>query len=208
MYIPLALRERKMRGQIRKLVIAAGILAISGLAGCATVSEQMGANVDAEKLAAGDALVVGKLRLVRNGYEVPLGDGLLSNTATLRLYKDGAGDQIIGKVGDNGEFAWPLTAGDYEIASVGFGFRGERLSAPTNLVFTVSEGDRVSYIGTITMEVTLETGYNGTLGSLDRFWIGDDCATDCDRLVSNAGLSSTTATTSLVHWQYRTASSF
>ena len=195
-----------MRESIRKLALTAGILAAAGLAGCAAGIEKTGAESGAAALAADESLVVGKFRLIRNGAEVPLGDGVFSNTATLYLYKDGVRKKIAGRVGDGGTFAWPLAAGNYEISHVGFGFQGQRHNAPTNLVFTVTEGREASYIGTIAMEVTMDTGYMGTLGSLDRFRISDECATDCSRLLSTTGLSSDDLGMSLAHWHYQTAS--
>jgi len=195
-----------MREAIRKLAFTAGILAAAGLAGCAAGIEKSAAESGDAALAANESLVVGKFRLIRNGADVPLGDGVFSNTATLYLYKDGVGKKIAGRVGDGGEFAWPLAAGNYEISHVGFGFQGERHNAPTNLVFTVTEGREASYIGTIAMEVTLDTGYLGTFGSLDRFWISNDCATDCSRMLSATGLSSADLGMSLAHWHYQTAS--
>jgi len=186
------------------MMIIAGILGAAGLSGCAAITETAGLDAESERLAAG-SLVIGKFELVRNGEEVPLADGLFSNSAKLYLQEAGERKEIAVRVGDNGEFALPAMPGDYEISRVAFNFHGEQLQAPTNLEFSVADDVRASYIGTITLEVTLGSGYRGTVGSFDQFRIRNDCAIDCDRLLTRAGLSPEDAETALVRWQQRTA---
>ena len=191
---------------LKNMAIIACILGAAGLSGCAAITEKAGLDAESERMTAG-SLVIGKFELVRNGAEVPLGDGLFSNTARMYLEGSGVSREIAVRVGDNGEFAWPLAPGDYEISHVAFDFHGERLKAPTNLVFGVSDDARASYIGTITLEVSLSSGYHGIAGSYDRFTIRDDCATDCSRLLSGAGLSTEDAESALAEWRGRVVAS-
>jgi len=193
-----------MRNILTNMIIIAGIVGAAGLSGCAAITETARLDAESERLAAG-SLVVGKFELVRNGEEVPLGDGLFSNTVRMSLIGPGGDKEITVKAGDGGDFAWPLARGEYEISHVAFDFHGERLQAPTNLAFSVSDNVRASYIGSITLEVTLGSGYGGTFGSFDRFRVRNDCATDCDRLFTRAGISSEDTETALVHWRQRVA---
>ena len=75
----------------------------------------------------------------------------------------------------------------------------------TSFMFTVTEDSPASYIGTITLEATINDGYNGANGTFDRFTVRNDCATDCAERLAALGMSSVDATTSLPEWQTRVA---
>ena len=195
-----------MRNLLTNMMIIAGVLGAAGLSGCAAITETAGLDTDSERHAAG-SMVIGKFELVRNGQNVPLRDGLFSNSAKLHLQEAGDSREVAVRVGDNGEFALPAMPGDYEISHVTFNFQGEQLQAPTSLVFGVSDDSRASYIGTITLEVTLGSSYHGIVGSYDRFTVRDECATDCERLLSGAGLSPEDAESALAEWRGRVVAS-
>ena len=158
------------------------------------------ADVTAEKV------VLGKFRLVRNGQEVALGEGIFANSAKLHMYLDGADREIVGKVGRDGEFAWALEPGDYTLSSIAFKHRGETIEPATSFAFTVSADRDASYVGTITLETTFSSGYYGTSGVIERFYITDDCATDCSKMLNNLGMADTVAASSLLHWETQVAS--
>lgn len=158
------------------------------------------ADVTAEKV------VFGKFRLVRNGEEVEFGDSVFANSAKLHMYQDGTDQEIVGKVGRDGEFAWALEPGDYTLSSIAFKHRGETIEPATNFAFTVSADHDASYVGTITLEATFNSGYYGTSGVIERFYIKDDCAADCDKMLGELGMATTATASSLLHWETQVAS--
>ena len=156
--------------------------------------------------ATAEKVVFGKFRLVRNGQEVEFGEGIFANSAKLHIYQDGADQEIVGKVGHDGEFAWALEPGDYTLSSIAFKHRGETIEPATNFAFTVSADHAASYFGTITLETTFSNGYYGTSGVIERFFISNDCAADCSRMLSDLGLADTVAASSLLTWETQVAS--
>ena len=144
----------------------------------------------------------GRLKLVRNGEVVRFGDGLLANSATLQLYQEGGSRQFTGRVGDDGEFSWTLPAGTYHVESIAFRVQDQLVKPETNFTFTVSPEHDASYLGTITLEATFDSGYLGVHGGVDRFTVWDDCAKDCARRLSQLGISDQASTSSLVRWQH------
>ena len=147
------------------------------------------------------SVVFGKFRLLMNGYETELGQGLFGNTAALRLYRADDQAEFTGRVGKDGEFSLELAPGDYYVMSISFKHRGETIEPETNFMFNVSADHEASYIGTIMLEATFSSGYNGMKGTFERFTIHNDCVTDCDRRLAELGLSRAAMETALPAWQ-------
>ena len=186
-----------MNGAIRNfaVTILAGLL----IAGCGTTRTQMAGANDG-------TIVFGKFRLLRNGEEVSFGDGIFANSAMLNLYEAGSERQIVASVGRDGEFSWNLAPGEYRLSSIAFMFHGERFEPQTNFVFSVSSQHAASYVGTVTLESTFQSGYLGLNGAVDRITIVDDCHSDCASRLARLGLEGETAATSLPRWQRQVAS--
>lgn len=183
------------------------LLAVAGLAGCASTARNIdsGEVLDRASSAATEGIVFGKFRLVRNGQEIQLGDGIFANSATLHLQKSDNGREIVGEVGRDGEFAWALAPGVYRMSSIGFSFRGEKVESQTNFSFAVSADHRASYVGTVTLEATFHSGYHGTSGTVDRITVRNDCEAGCEKRLAELGLPSAAVTASLFHWDERIA---
>lgn len=188
-------------------VTTACVFGAVGLTGCATTSSSIDSSAElAQATQSKDAGVVfGKFRLVRNGQDVQLGEGVFANSATLHLNQDGDAREIVGKVGRDGQFAWVLQPGDYHITSIVFSHRGEKFSPQTNFAFTASTDHKASYVGTITLETTIDSGYLGLNGIVDRITVKDDCAADCEARLTRLGLSTDELTTSLLRWEGQVA---
>ena len=150
-------------------------------------------------------VVFGKFRLLKNGYETKFGDGIFGNFAALRLYRVDDQEEFTIKVGNGGEFSGRLAPGDYYIMNVSFKYRGETIRPDTNFMFNVSGDSSANYLGTLTLEATFSSDYNGTKGSFDRFLVADECASVCERRLAELGLESTDVTTSLPVWETRVA---
>ena len=183
------------------------LLAATGLAGCASTARNIesGETLQKASSAVTDTVVFGKFRLVRNGQEVRLGEGIFANSATLHLHKSGSNREIVGEVGRNGEFAWALAPGSYRMSSIGFSFRGEKVESQTNFNFSLSADHPASYVGTVTLEATFDSGYHGTSGTVDRITVRNDCEAECESRLEELGLASGAVTASLFHWDERIA---
>ncbi len=184
--------------------VAAGV----GLSGCATTAQNIepGETLDQASSATTGTVVFGKFRLLRNGDEVQFGEGVFASAPTLRLHKVGSHREFTGEVGQDGEFAWVLQPGSYRVSSIGFSFRGERIEPETNFTLAVSEDHRASYAGTITLETTIDSGYHGTSGTVDRVTVRNDCETECGKRLARLGISKDVSTASLFHWEEQVAS--
>ncbi len=191
----------------RKLMLTlAAITAGAMLAGCSTTSGSIDSGEKLAKASNGaDAVIFGKFRLIRNGREARLDDGFFASTAVLHVSDGNGGKEIIGKVGKDGEFAWVLAPGDYKISTIGFDNRGERETTSANLALTVPNGHKAVYVGTITLEASFDSGYYGTNGSVDNFFITNDCASDCAARLQALGLASGDMSVSVLETQYRLA---
>jgi len=150
-------------------------------------------------------VVFGKFRLLKNGYETKFGDGLFGNVAALVLYRVDDQEEITIRVGKGGEFSGRLAPGDYYVMNVSFKYRGETIRPETNFLINVAGDSGANYLGTLTLEATFSSGYNGTKGSFDRFLVADECASVCERRLAELGLESTDVTTSLPVWETRVA---
>ena len=150
-------------------------------------------------------VVFGKFRLLKNGYETKFGDGIFGNFAALRLYRVDDQEEFTIKVGKGGEFSRRLAPGDYYIMNVSFKYRGETIRPDTNFMFNVSGDSSADYLGTLTLEATFSSDYNGTKGSFDRFLVANECASVCERRLAELGLENADVTTSLPAWQTHVA---
>lgn len=150
-------------------------------------------------------VVFGKFRLLKNGYETELGGGIFGNVAALRLYRVDDQEEIRIKVGKGGEFSQRLAPGDYYVMNVSFKYRGETIRPDTNFMFNVSGDSSVNYLGTLTLEATIGSDYNGTKGTFDRFLVADECASVCERRLAELGLNNADITKSLPAWQTQVA---
>ena len=188
-------------------------IAVAGLSGCSTTGRHIDSGAELAKISssASDTVVFGQFRLIRNGQEVRQGEGLFGSSARLTLIGEGQ-REIVGKVGRNGEFAWVLPPGEYSVSSLSFGNYGDRnprarLETPTNLSFTVSADKDAAYIGTITLEATLDSGYYGVNGTFDRYTVSNDCgAVGADRRAA-LGLTADDVAVSLLRQEGRMAAS-
>lgn len=198
-----------MKRVIRTLANSIAYVAVAALfSGCAMTAQSID-HVDELAQAtdnSAEKVVFGKFRLLRNGEEVEFGESIFANSAKLHMYQDGVDQEIVGKVGRDGEFAWVLEPGDYTLSSIAFKHRGETIEPATNFAFAVSANHDASYVGTITLETSFSSGYYGTSGVIERFFIRDDCAAECSKMLSNLGMAGTVAATSLLHWETQVAS--
>ncbi len=187
----------------RVAVTSLCFLAIAGFSGCATSPGSVESGTDLTQAAAADTgtVVFGKFRLIRNGQEADFGTSMFDSTAALHLSRADSGDEIVGKVGEAGEFAMALEPGFYRVKSISFSNRGERVKPLTSFTFEVSASDEAVYIGTMTLETTFDSGYYGLNGIVDGYTVRNDCAVDCaDRLV-RLGLPDVQATIQLMQQQ-------
>jgi len=189
-----------MGNVLRKItLISVSLIGLAGLAGCATTLDSV---ESAQELAdardtAADSVVFGKFRLVRNGREARLGEGLFANTATLHFYRGDEQQEIVGKVGRDGEFAWMLEPGDYRLVTIGFDNRGERAETSADFEFSVEAGQEAVYIGTLTLEASFDSGYYGLNGTVDDYIVRNDCDTDCASRLAQLGMSNVSAAVAL-----------
>lgn len=179
----------------------------SGLAGLAALMMMTGCASEPVAVASADgnetSVVFGKLKLVRNGEPVALGDGLFANSATMNLYQESGNRQFTGRVGADGEFSWELPAGTYRVQSIAFRVKETVMKPETNFTFTVSPEHDASYLGTIALEATFDAGYLGVHGGVDRFTVWDDCVTDCERRLTQLGVSESRNDVSLLRWDHQ-----
>ena len=183
------------------------ILSAIALTACGTTAHSIDSGDELAKasVAPSDTVVFGKFRLVRNGAEAEIGEGMFASSAMLHLYEQGEQREIVGKVGKGGEFAWVLAPGHYRVSGIGFDNRGERAATDTSFTFTVAAEYDAIYVGTITLETTFESGYYGLNGVVDRFTVSDDCKIDCTGRLARLGLSADAATVSLLQHEGRLA---
>jgi hypothetical protein len=189
----------KMRRLIT--VTAAGCL-LAGLSGCASTASHIDSADELARQADDTAatVVFGRFELLRNGHTVDFGDGIFASSATLNLNESGSVKPIVGHIGRDGEFAWLLEPGTYQVTSIGFRYHGQKIQPPTGFTFTVPEGYRSSYVGTITLETSFDRGLLGTRARVDRYLIDDDCAAVCEARLTRLGLTADSSTRALFSW--------
>ena len=168
----------------------------AGVSGCSVTANNIGSGEELTARApqASDTVVFGRFRLVRNGEEVKLGEGIFANHATLRLSKAGSEKQVKGSVGRNGAFAWLLEPGDYRVSKIGFMGRGDHFLVSTDFVFAAEAGHAAIYVGTIALETRFESGYYGLDIVAEDYSVIDECDLDCESMLALLGLSMDAAT--------------
>ena len=174
------------------------LIAALAITGCSTTETIDSSDRLADVIDGGEKVVFGKFRLIRNGEEADIGDGIFGTTAEIHFVNGDGERGIVGKVGKHGEFAWALEPGSYRVTTIGFDNRGEREEADAKLAFTVPADRSAVYVGTITLEASFDSGYYGTNGSVDNFFISNDCATDCGKRLEALGLAMESLTVSVV----------
>ena len=117
----------------------------------------------------------------------------------------GSGKQTIGRVGQDGEFAWALEPGNYEVVTIGFDNRGEHKQADANFTFAVSDAHDAVYVGTVSLETSFQSGYYGFNGTVDDYTVSNDCAADCSARLDRLGLSADSMDVALLQEQYHLA---
>lgn len=150
-------------------------------------------------------LVFGKFQLLKNGRKTKLSDGFLGNSATIRLYQADTHEELSIRVGDDGEFSRELAPGDYYVMSIAFKHHGQTVEPETNFMFSVSADHEANYLGTITLEAKIGSGYYGMQGNFERFIITNDCATDCEARLASLGRNGISTATSFPEWQEQVA---
>lgn len=187
-----------------RIALCTTVLTALGLSACSTMTSIESGEQLADA-APGETLVFGKFRLVRNGNEADLGTGPFANRAMLHMVNGKDDRDIVGQVGDDGEFAWTLAPGRYQLTAIDFDSRGERETTETNFTFAVPADHEAVYIGSITLETTFESGYYGLNGTVDDYRVTNDCATDCANRLDRLGLSMDDMTVELLTEQYHFA---
>lgn len=171
------------------LAAAACAVALAATTGCASLPE-------ASTMQADSTVAIGKFRLVRNGDDVALGDGIVANRAVLHVDGLDTGESFTADVGPNGEFYWPLEPGRYELAGMDFLVRGQRMNVDSRFRFDVADSG-ATYVGTVTLETTFENGFYGLSGQIDNYSIVDDCYLDCSNILARLGMPQDSAAVSL-----------
>jgi hypothetical protein len=200
-----------MSNVIRKIafISMSCAVAFAGLTGCSATGNSIDSRVELAKISTNstDSVVFGKFRLIQNGQETRLGDRFLTASATLNLFDNSEGRAITGKVGRDGEFAWVLPAGDYSVSGISFTKNGKRIETPTNFAFTVARGYDAVYIGTVSLEATLDSGYYGMNGTVDRLTVSDNCSADCSDRLTRLGIETDHPAVALLRQEGQVASS-
>ncbi len=193
------------RPYIKSFITLFGLGLLAGMAGCTTTASIESGEALSKRAVPGDAVVFGKLKLIRNGEEAQLGSGVFESGAKLHLVNMASGKQTIGRVGKGGEFAWALGSGNYEVVTIGFDNRGEHKQAETSFTFAVSDDHEAVYVGTIALETSFHSGYYGFNGTVDDYTVSNDCAADCAARLDRLGLSADSMDVALLQEQYQLA---
>jgi hypothetical protein len=118
---------------------------------------------------------------------------MIANVATLQFHTSDGQERVVGELGDDGEFAWLLRPGTYEVTGVRFYNRGDRVDRATNFTFEVPADREAIYVGTVTLETTFNSRYHGVSGNVDRYTVANDCDTDCASRLEKLGLEAESA---------------
>lgn len=164
------------------------------LSGCATTTPGLD-RVKGMNAQQGNAVVIGKVRLIKNGKEVNLANNLFAGAPRLHLTDGRSGRSLRAKVGSNGEFAWPVDAEFYNVSAIEFVVNGrrydhslQRVLFPTYLTLTASEDRQATYVGTITLEIDIDFGYQGMSARAMGMNVTNECDSVCDRQLAGLGL--------------------
>jgi hypothetical protein len=180
-------------------------LAIGALAGCSTTASINSGEELAKATTNGEKVAFGQFKLVRNGETANLGTGIFDSSVRLHVVNDGSDHDFVGRVGDDGEFNFAIEPGVYRITGVEFDNRGEAVVTDVNFVFSVSPKHEATYIGTITLDASVDFGYYGTQGAVNDYTVTNDCAADCAGRLEALGLSADSMTVALVNESFQLA---
>lgn len=161
-------------------------LAPALLTACAATTR----NIDrmaAASLPSDEAVVIGRLVVIKDGREVTYSNGPLTSNAKLQLTDARHGTTVRAEVGPGGEFAWPLHPELYRIDAIEIVARGQRLVFPTYLSFAASGDTSATYVGTITLEVDIDSGYYGIEARPESMTVQNDCQADCEAILADLG---------------------
>ena len=179
------------------------ILLIVALAGCGSVAPNIESQQELAKAMANPDVVVvfGKVRWINNGEELEIGTGMFSNIVELQMYPEGSDDRTIAKVGDGGDFTWPMQPGSYFIPAVNFMDNAfsdvGNFIGYTYLTFEVPEGKGPTYIGTLIFETEYKSKFL-TYESSVVSRTADDCESECQERLKALGLPSDSLQVSLI----------
>lgn len=173
-----------MRGLIRNRVvtIAASLSAVFGVAGCATHV------ADVDHLDTDGALVFGKLEIIKNDERVRISDGLFGNAPIIHLVRIGDDDRLTGRVGQDGEFAWRLAPGDYQVSKISFNNNGDRVETRFRFRVSVDPDSELIYVGTLRLVTRFFPGYYGVDGVVG-YSVRNDCRRDCGGRIAELGMT-------------------
>ncbi len=132
--------------------------------------------------------VIGKLEVVKNGEPQRLGSSLLANQAKFTLINTATQQRHRVRVGRDGHFSWRLAPGQYQLSGIDFLVRGERVTAQSHFVLTVTDALPATYVGTLSLETRFASGFYGLSGTVDRLAVADDCRADCAPMLAQLGL--------------------
>lgn len=159
------------------------------LTACAATTQ----NVDrmaAASLPSDETVVIGRLVVIKDGQEMTYSDGPLTSNTRLQLTDARHGTTVRAEVGTGGEFAWPLHPELYRINAIEIIARGQRLVFPTYLSFAASRDMSATYVGTITLEVDIDSGYYGIEAKPESMTVHNDCRADCEAILADLGFDS------------------
>ena len=176
-----------------KITAALAVAFFAG--GCATT----GSSGDSERVA------FGSFNLISNGHEVEFGEGLAKRHAAIEVRNTVDQQLYSGRVGKDGKFALSLPTGEYVIETIAFEHHDEMIESPANFRFSVSEEFKSVYIGSVTLEATLDSGIYGVVGTADRYTVNNDCADGCTDTLKTLGLRASTSGVSLMRWDHQFA---
>ncbi len=179
-----------------KLTKATVALAMAFIAGGCTTTGYM---ADAERVA------FGSFELVSNGHDVKLGHGPAKRQAAIEVRNILDQTLYSGRVGDDGQFALALPAGEYLIETIAFEHHEEMIEAPANFRFSVPAELKSVYIGSVTLEASLDSGIYGVVGTADRYTVNNECADGCGSKLKSLGLRASNSGISLMSWDYQVA---
>lgn len=174
------------------LLVAAGLFAQPVGAGVRTGETIDSPDQLAEALGDKDrAVVIGRVRWVQNGKNQKLGTGLFTNMITLHVYRAGSDRRIRGSHAEDGTYVWAMPHGVYHIPIIAFLTKeGNSFMATAFLRFEVREVGGVTYLGTLEVNTRRKSGFAGWKYRIEGFAVQNDCAADCEALLTRVGLTS------------------
>lgn len=154
--------------------VLAGIAAALLAAGCAN-SPMLGDALSANK----QDNVIGSFGLVKNGHVADFNGQPLGNRAYIHVSNLSMQPITTAMVRRDGNFSLDLQPGNYVIDAITFEHQGEMIESQASFQFDVGNND-LTYIGAMTLEVSLENSALGIVGTADRITVANSCGANCD----------------------------